>query len=72
MVTPEQVKSYIEEGLAGASAEVEGDGRHFHAVIICSDFEGKSTLEQHRMVYAALGERMQEEIHALSMRTSAS
>ena len=72
MVTPEQVKSFIEGGPAGASAEVDGDGRHFNAVIICPDFAGKSTLEQHRMVYAALGERMKEEIHALSMRTSAS
>jgi acid stress-induced BolA-like protein IbaG/YrbA len=72
MVTPEQIKSYIEEGLEDASVEVDGDGRHFNAVIICPDFAGKSTLEQHRMVYAVLGERMKEEIHALSMRTSAS
>ena len=69
MVASEQVKLWIEEGLSGSSADVVGDGRHFEAVVICSDFAGKSMLEQHRMVYGGLGDKMDEIIHALSLRT---
>ncbi len=69
MVTPEQVKVWIEESLSGSSADVIGDGRHFEAVVICSEFAGKSMLEQHRMVYGGLGEKMVDDIHALSLRT---
>ena len=69
MVTPEQVKDWIEEGLEGSSAMVAGDGRHFQAVVVCSDFAGKSMIEQHRMVYAGLGDKMDETIHALSLET---
>lgn len=69
MVTPEQVKVWIEEGLNEAWADVVGDGRHFEAVVVCSGFAGKSMLEQHRMVYGGLGEKMDETIHALSLQT---
>ena len=69
MVTPEQVKVWIEEGLSEAWADVVGDGRHFEAVVVCSEFAGKSMLEQHRMVYGGLGEKMDETIHALSLQT---
>jgi acid stress-induced BolA-like protein IbaG/YrbA len=69
MVTPQQIKQWIEQGLPGARAEVEGDGHHFEAVIVAAGFAGKSLVEQHQMVYRALGDRMQQEIHALSMRT---
>lgn len=69
MVAPEQVKIWIEEGLSGSFADVTGDGRHFEAVVVCFDFAGKSMLEQHRMVYGGLGDKMDETIHALSLRT---
>ena len=69
MVTPENVKQWIEEALSDSSAEVTGDGRHFEAVVVCPQFDGKSMLEQHRMVYGGLGNRMDEAIHALSLRT---
>jgi acid stress-induced BolA-like protein IbaG/YrbA len=69
MVTPEQVKSYIEQGLACDSVTVRGDGHHFEAVIVSGEFRGKSKVQQHQLVYRALGERMREEIHALSMQT---
>ncbi len=69
MVAPQLVKKWIEQGLNGASAEVVGDGRHFEATVICSEFAGKSMLEQHRMVYSGLGDKMDETIHALSLRT---
>jgi acid stress-induced BolA-like protein IbaG/YrbA len=48
---------------------VTGDGTHFEALIVSAAFEGKRTLERQRMVYAVLGDRMREEIHALSMQT---
>jgi acid stress-induced BolA-like protein IbaG/YrbA len=69
MVTPESVKSGIESGLACEHIEVEGDGQHFQALVVSAAFAGKSRVQRHQLVYAALGERMREEIHALSMRT---
>ena len=69
MVTPESVKSGIAAGLACEHLEVLGDGQHFQAVIVSPAFEGKSRVQRHQLVYAALGERMREEIHALSMQT---
>ena len=69
MVTPEQVQSYIEKGLACREVRVAGDGQHFEALIVSEAFRGKSRIQRYQLVYAALGERMREEIHALSMRT---
>ena len=69
MVTPQQVKSYIEQNLACDHVEVAGDGQHFDAVIVSPAFRGKSRVQQHQVVYKALGDRMREEIHALSMKT---
>ena len=69
MVTAEQVKSYIEQGLACDSVSVAGDGHHFEAIIVSAAFRGKNKVQQHQLVYRALGERMREEIHALSMQT---
>ena len=71
MVTPEQVKSYIEQGLDCESVRVDGDGRHFEAVIVSAEFRGKNKVQQHQLVYRALGDRMREEVHALSMQTFA-
>ncbi len=69
MLTPETVRSYIEESLLCEHVEVRGDGQHFEAIIVSELFEGKSVLKQHQVVYDALGDRMKSEIHALSMRT---
>lgn len=69
MVTPEQVKTYIQSGLACELVRVDGDGHHFEAVIVSPAFEGKNMIQQHQLVYQALGDRMREEIHALSMKT---
>lgn len=69
MVTPEDVKRYIAQGLACEHLEVAGDGRHFEALIVSAAFDGKRLVQRHQIVYAALGERMREEIHALSMKT---
>ena len=69
MVTPESIRSGIEAGLACERVEVSGDGQHFQAVIVSSAFEGRNRVQRHQLVYKALGDRMREEIHALSMQT---
>ncbi len=69
MITPQQIKDLIEAGLPGAQARVSGDGHHFEAVVISQAFEGKSRVQQHQLVYGALGDRMREQIHALSIKT---
>jgi acid stress-induced BolA-like protein IbaG/YrbA len=69
MTTPEQIKQYIEAGLKCAHVEVSGDGHHFEAIIVSEAFAGKRKVQQHQLVYQALGDRMREEIHALSMQT---
>ncbi len=69
MVTPGQIEQYIKSGLECELVEVRGDGHHFEAVIVSSLFRGKSRVQQHQLVYSALGERMREEVHALSMKT---
>jgi len=48
---------------------VIGDGQHFQAVVVSNAFAGKSRVQRHQLVYKALGDRMREEIHALSMQT---
>jgi len=68
-ITPENIKQWIEQNLPQAKAEVSGDGVHFEATVICPTFAGKNMLTQHRMVYEALGDKMKQAIHALSLRT---
>ena len=67
--TPDEVRDYIAAGLPCPVLQVEGDGRHFFATIVSPDFEGMSRVRRHQRVYAALGDRMREQIHALSMKT---
>ena len=69
MVTPESIKTSIAAGLDCVHLDVRGDGHHWEAVIVSPAFEGLPKVRQHQLVYAALGERMREEIHALSMTT---
>jgi len=69
MIDPQQIKSWIQAGLDCEHVEVSGDGHHFEAVIVSAAFRGKSRVQQHQLVYKALGERMRAEIHALSMQT---
>jgi acid stress-induced BolA-like protein IbaG/YrbA len=69
MATPDSIRASLESGLACEHVEVSGDGHHWEAVIVCAAFEGLSRVKQHQLVYAALGDRMREEIHALSMQT---
>jgi len=67
--TPEDIKKYISSGLECDHLEVTGDGAHFEAMIVSAAFEGKRLIARHQLVYTALGNRMRDEIHALSMKT---
>lgn len=68
-----ELKAMIETALPGANVEVvdEGGGDHLRAIVAAEQFEGLSTIDQHRMVRAAVQERMDDgTIHALSISTS--
>ena len=67
--TPELIHGYLSAGLECTHLTVNGDGQHFEAVIVSPAFVGKRSIQRHQIVYAALGDRMREEIHALSMKT---
>ena len=67
--TPAEVERFIAQGLACEHLAVEGDGRHFFATIVSAEFEGANRVARHQRVYRALGDRMREQIHALSMKT---
>jgi acid stress-induced BolA-like protein IbaG/YrbA len=69
MVEASSIEQSIRAGLACTHLEVRGDGAHFEAVIVSASFAGLSRVRQHQLVFAALGGRMREEIHALSMKT---
>jgi len=68
-VTPDSIRRSLVDGLACEHVKVRGDGHHFEAVIVSAQFAGLSRVKQHQLVYAALGDRMRQEIHALSMQT---
>ena len=70
MLSSQQLEAYITQHLTCEYIQVLGDdGTHFEAVIVSEAFVGKSMVQQHQLVYAALGDRMRSEIHALSMKT---
>jgi stress-induced morphogen len=72
-MTAEEIRSKIEHGLPGSRVEVRdttGGGDHFEALVVASQFAGKTTVEQHRMIYSILGVAMSGPIHALALRTS--
>jgi len=69
MVTPESIEQGIAAGIDCEQVQVVGDGQHFQALVVSGKFAGKSRVQRHQMVYAALGDRMREEVHALSMMT---
>ena len=69
-MTADQLQQLIAAGLRCEHLEVEGDGRHWFAVIVSAQFEGKRPIARHQLVYATLDSQMQSEaVHALSMRT---
>ena len=69
-MTAEELQSLIAASLPCEHLHVHGDGRHWEAVVVSSEFEGKRLIQRHQRVYATLGARMHtDEVHALSMKT---
>ena len=69
-MTSEELQTLIASNLPCEYIELSGDGRHWYATIVTSEFEGKRLIQRHQRVYATLGGRMQtDEVHALSMKT---
>jgi acid stress-induced BolA-like protein IbaG/YrbA len=68
-VTPDSIRASIAAAIPCDALEVRGDGHHFEALVVATAFDGLNRVRRHQLVYAALGERMRQEIHALSMRT---
>ncbi len=67
-----EIKSLIKNAFPDASVEVQdlaGDGNHYSAIVISSQFTGKSKIEQHKMVYNSLKGKMGNELHALAIKT---
>ena len=70
MLTANELRGYILNGLPCDHVQVLGDdGQHFEAVVVSPQFTGKNKVQQHQLVYLALGDRMRSEIHALAIRT---
>ena len=65
----EDIANLIKTGVPDCEVEVDGDGTHFTAVIVSDIFAGKNMVQQHQLVYKALGDRMGTDIHALSIQT---
>jgi stress-induced morphogen len=74
MIPPETIRDALLAAFPGARVEITdltGTKDHYQAVIVAAQFDGKTRVEQHQMVYRALGDRMKSDIHALSLKTSA-
>jgi stress-induced morphogen len=72
VIAAEEIEKRLESALAGSLVEVRdttGTGDHFEALVVAKAFEGKTRVQQHQLVYAALGDAMRERIHALALRT---
>ncbi len=68
----EEIKKLIKESLPDANVEIQdlaGDGNHYSATVISSEFAGKTKIEQHKMVYNSLKGKMGNELHALAIKT---
>lgn len=65
----EEIKEKIEQGFTDCEVYIEGDGRHFQAIVVSDDFSGKNMVQQHQLVYQTLGDKVGDDIHALSIST---
>jgi acid stress-induced BolA-like protein IbaG/YrbA len=68
-MSPADLQALIQSHLPDSSVCVTSDDHvHFEAIVVCPAFAGRRRLQRHQMVYAALGDRLREEIHALSIQ----
>jgi stress-induced morphogen len=68
-----EIEKLIKEGITDAKVTIEdlrGDGDHYAAMVVSAEFEGKSRVQQHQMVYQALQGRMGGQLHALALQTA--
>ena len=68
-----EIEQLIKQSIADAKVTIEdlrGDGDHYAALVVSAEFEGKSRVQQHQMVYQALQGRMGGELHALALQTA--
>jgi stress-induced morphogen len=73
-MNPGEIERMIRESIPDAHVEIKdlrGDGDHYAALVTSAEFTGKSRIQQHQMVYAALKGKVGVELHALSIQTSA-
>ena len=73
-MTKEEIEKHIKESIPDALITIEdlrGDGDHYSATVISNTFDGKSKIEQHKMVYDSLKGKMGKELHSLMLRTKA-
>ena len=73
-MNPGEIEDLIKQALPDAEVTLEdlvGDGDHWSATVVSPAFKGKSRVQQHQMIYQALGDRMGGELHALALQTSA-
>ena len=69
-MTAQELQDIIAAGLPCQHLSVEGDGRHWYATLVSTEFEGLRLIKRHQRVYATLGQKMHtDEVHALSMKT---
>ena len=71
-LSKEDLENYIKTGIPDATVTIEdlkGDGDHYSATVISKSFEGKTKIEQHKMVYDSLNGKMGNELHALMLKT---
>jgi stress-induced morphogen len=72
MMEPTKIAEILQASLPDCQALVSdnaGDKEHFQAEVVSSAFEGRSRIQQHRLVYQALGDHMKGDIHALALKT---
>lgn len=62
------IEVLLAQGFPDAKIQVRGDGHHFEALVVSERFAGKNPVSRHQLVYQALGDRMREDIHALSIK----
>ena len=73
-MSADEIVALIKEGIPGSEVEMQdlaGDGDHWAATVVSAAFAGKSKIQQHQMVYGALGGRMGGVLHALKLTTMA-
>ncbi len=70
MISPENIKTAIEQGMVTTHVATAGDGRHFELLVVSDEFAGKNRLQRQQHIYKVLGDAMRDEmIHALTMKT---